>query len=209
MTERLVKLSFGTWTRKIEIKSASKIYFWVRNWGINSCNPCPRFPRKLLLLNLRYFFVISTSFVTLPNGPRHLRSNQYNENQLGAIWREAMFSLASPKFFWTLVINKHFGDGDLLLTGHARGESTRPAVLRSTTTSKWLLGGPCLTPRARGVVYSSGFAIFTMISSLREHRYEKTYLLCSTTSSIKLLGSVSSNSSVPGSFLKVWAKLQS
>ena len=52
----------------------------------------------------------------------------------------------------TLVINKHFGDGDLLLTGHARGESTRPAVLRSTTTSKWLLGGPCLTPRVRGVV---------------------------------------------------------
>ena len=39
-----------------------------------------------------------------------------------------------------------------MLTGHARGESTRPAVLRSTTTSKWLLGGPCLTPRVRGVV---------------------------------------------------------
>ena len=31
---------------KIEIKSASKICFWVRNWGINSCNPCPRFPRS-------------------------------------------------------------------------------------------------------------------------------------------------------------------
>ena len=74
MTERLVKLSFGTaLNSKIEIKSASKICFWVRNWGINSCNPCPRFPRKLVLSNLRYFFVISTSF---DRTPRHLRPNQ-------------------------------------------------------------------------------------------------------------------------------------